>query len=399
MLPFVRMLEYGNVRPESTKVLNYFMDDGNATPLMWMHLSNGELWGTCSPTYGNMLGLPNGVTYYGSMHLAYSAVKTVWGSQYGTFLLNADNRLMFAGRLTIYDGTANTTPTWTDRTDFYSTYFNVQDIKKIVMNFNTVYILLNNGELWSHGANTNGFFGRGNTEVSYVPLLLKSTVLNCWLSTSNGLYQDISGKIYGTGNNIYRQMQTTSESTVYISWTELFAAQTAAVDYEFCALRVSSANFILYRTDGKYFCSGRNYSGSWGIGNINIDINVTMWNGQLSFKPGNLAFLYEGIMQVYWTNIITDDKGVLYFAGTLNGGGSYKEYSFTPAYHLNPGTDGNKCKISTNTRSFTVCEIGAAPSVYACGSSMTTSSGVGFTPLSTPLKETFTYIDDFNLGG
>lgn len=396
MIPFARLVQYGNILPMKDTVINFFLDEGNATPTMWLQLSNGELWGTCSPTYAHILGLPTTGTYYGSMHLAKSSTKIVWGNQYGTYVLSDDNKLWFAGRITIFDGTSSNTTTWEDKTDFYSQYFDITKIKKIIMNFNTVYILLNDGSLYSHGSNNNGFFGLGNTTPSYVPILIKTLVQDCWITTSNGVYQDFSGKIWGNGNNIYRQLQTTAESTVYNSWVQLFSAATSASDYEYNALRVCSAHFMLFRKDGKYHCSGRNYAGAWGIGNINVDSNVALYNAQLSFVPGNLLSLFGSSIQVYWTNIITDINGVVYYSGNMDGGGDSRFTSFVPQYPVQG--DGNNYRAYTNARMFALCELNSPPSVYAKGSLMTTSGGVGFTPLSTPLPETFTHITDFNLG-
>ncbi|AZU98482.1 hypothetical protein BZF66_05820 [Salmonella enterica] len=394
MIPFTRILEYGNKVAAPAKVIDFFLDSDNTAATMWMHLNNGELWGTCDKNYGYVLGFPVGVNYYGEMHLVKRDVKTAWGSTYGTFVLSNDDKLFYTGRQTIYDGTSNTA-TWVDKTSFYSTYFDILKIKKITMNYNTVYILLNDGSLYAHGKNDYGYFGSANKTPSFTPVLLKSSVQDCWITNINGVYQDLDGTFWGTGDNTYQQMQTTSQSTVYTTWTQLFSEATSEVDYEYNAFRISQTHFMLFRTDGKYYCSGRNYAGAWGIGNISVDANVRLYTAQLAFKPGNLLSLFGTSIQTYWTNILSDTNGVLYFAGYMDGGGGDRLLTFTPRYTVQG--NGNTYRAYTNTRMFALCALNMSPLLYAKGSGLTTSAGVGFTPLSTPLSENFTLITDFNL--
>ena len=391
MIPFARILNYGNT-VETALVKDFFLDDANASPTSWILLSNGELWGSCSQNYGYALALPITSPHYGQMYKSAENVDRAFGSTWGTFILTTDNKIMHTGRVYFYTGNADYVYQWTDRSSYYP--FIASDIKKIVFSAGTVMFLLNDGSVYGHGQNIYGVLGRGNETQILTPVLIRSNVNDIWLSGNNGVCQDNDGKFYATGNNSYRQMQTTS-TTNYTSWTQIFSAATSSVGYVYNAFRNGGTHFMLFSSDRRYFCSGRNYAGAWGIGNVSVDADVALYNATLPFEPGNLLSFFGTANQAYWTNMIVSIDGTVYYAGYTDGDGSSQNLTFLPTYTIQG--DGNMFRGQTNTRMFALCALGSPPNMYARGTATTQRNGVGFTPSSTPLGPTYLHITDFNL--
>lgn len=398
MLPFPIMSVYGNTKPLTKDIRDFYLDPATANSTMIVLLANGEMWGD---TYnGQYLGLGTSVNspqYFGGPYLSLTNVKSMFPCTWGTLAITNDNKVMYTGRAQPFVPADTTTyyNTWQDKTSFYTSVgIDISSIKKICMNSNSAYVLMNNGDLYAHGANSNGQFGLGNTTPISTPTIIKNTVDDIWTGSTNTVYRSAKN-FYATGTNSYYQLGNTS-STAQSTWLQIFTTASNNSSFTYNAFRFTDTYFLLYGTGTTFYAQGRNYTGAWGVGSVNIDQNVTSYTGTLPFTPSpNLQSFFGKGNHVYWTNLVISNANTMYIAGTANGGDGTNYYSFTP---LTVSGSVDDYRSGTSTRCYGVCNIKTSNIMYGRGSSTTTSSGYGWTPLSTPLKTSWTLINDFNFG-
>lgn len=386
MLPFGRMLSYGNIAPISLQVVDFFMSSA-AQPTIFMLLNNGEVWG--SALTGNNLGLGDAEPRYGKPYFVMQNVKKMYPHDTGILIITNEDKIMYTGWRRSFDGTVGSWSTFQDITSYYSG-INIPNIKKVQVSNNNAFILMQNGDIYGHGFNGNGELGFGDTAPRYVPTLIRSGATDVWMLNSNSIIQT-GRSFYGCGDNFYNQLGINGGGP-YTTWQQLFKSATDDSSFDINELRVSDTHFILYSTGKTFYANGRNYTGAWGIGNTGVDTKLINYKGTLSFIPGDLKSFFRGRKQIYWTNILLDSTGNLWICGTLNGGGGSNVYTFQPLSI--GGANGSAYVCGTSSRSYAVMDCTSGNYMYACGTS--SSDPAGFTPLSTPLPHTWSHITDFN---
>lgn len=388
MLPFVRLFDYGNITPGVPTPKDFFLDVSSGKPTMLMLLDNGEVWG-CSND-GQLLGLNTTASAYGKPYFVMENVKLMFASVWGTLLITNDNKVKYTGRQTMFNGSSNYWSTFQDFTTKYTAVgIDISTIEKVGFNTGTLFLRTTNGDLWGHGNNANGYFGKGNTVANYTPTKIKTNTLDFWLTNGNAIVQTGTKEFYATGDNYYYQMGVTTTGNI-TTWTQIFKDATDDPEFEYNAMRTSQATLILYGKGTTFYASGRNYMSSWGVSGAPVDVNTTLYKGTLPFVPGDLTYFYAGREQAYWTNLIIDTNGVLYISGTKDGGGG----SNAPIFEVLPTPSsavGFKC--GTATRSYAIMDCTGNQFMYARGTAL--SDPAGFTPMSTPLNHTWTHITDF----
>lgn len=213
--------------------------------------------------------------------------------------------------------------------------------------------------------------------------------MNFWLTNSNAVVQTGPKEFYATGGNIYYQLGVTTTGNI-TSWTQIFKNATDDPEFEYNTLRVTSTTIVLYGKGTTFYASGRNFMSAWGDSNAPVNVNTTMYKGTLSFIPGDLTYFFGNNEQMYWTTILIDTNGVLYIAGTKDGGGASQASTFE-VLPINGSAAGFKC--GTSTRSYAVVDCTGDQYMWVYGSPLTNPAG--FTPLSTPLKQVWTHVTDF----
>ena len=93
MLPFVRMLEYGNAAP-AAKVIKVQMDTGGIKPSLVALKADGTLYGTGDNSSNKFLNASSELTTWNLLH---SGVKDFWSYYGGILILTSTNQFLYCG--------------------------------------------------------------------------------------------------------------------------------------------------------------------------------------------------------------------------------------------------------------------------------------------------------------
>lgn len=197
MIPFARIIKYGNINPTVIKEIKKIKGTGNGAIYL---LSTGDMYSMGGSTYGEITGGAGGP------HLMAQNVDDCWGSLWGTLYLQ-NGRMIYNGvNITIGLGTA-TAPTAMknyDCTSLFTDIMQISEIKKIQMGWRTLYVLSNSGMLYGIGLNNAGqLTGAANATIPVSSFRLMSTgVLDFKTNNNNTVYVlKEDGKIYACGQN------------------------------------------------------------------------------------------------------------------------------------------------------------------------------------------------------
>jgi len=177
-----------------------------------------------------------------------------------------------------------------------------------------IYVLLEDGSLYTCGYNNAGQCGVGSTAAIPFLTLSATDVSKIFSHPSNGEYsvdqnrlfiQKTNGKIYGTGHNLYGALGV-GDFTNKTTWTEVTSLGTNVT--KLFNLGATYGIAVALKSDGTIWITGANNDGVLGVGNttnINVFTDVTtQWagvaNGVLDLKvSGGFAYYdsSQGIRQ------------------------------------------------------------------------------------------------------
>lgn len=160
MIPFVRILEYGNRAPSADKRVNDALQSHYGS-VYYLH-SDGNFYTLGSNSLGQ--GGTGNTNSTNAWTLVNSNVERYFGGVHGTIIIKKDKSIWYTGTRTALPMlSANTSGVWVDITQYFST-INVlaDDIKSCHISAG-IRILLNDGRWFYCGENTNGYLGTGNT--------------------------------------------------------------------------------------------------------------------------------------------------------------------------------------------------------------------------------------------
>ena len=361
MLPFGRMLSYGNIAPVPVIDFkkNLQLEYNNV-----MYLSeHGDLYGYGWNNFGQ-LGLGDN-TSRTSFVVLHTDVIAYWTGVHGAFLITSTGRIKFSGTTTAFPQIGNSVLSWVDVTDIFGA-LNIKhtDIKEISIS-ESVRVLLHDGRLFACGRNYYGECGNGTNQtistLSEMPInsidsifcsyfgthMLKGSDAYFFGTTSNGtggtgdaigtiiltpkltlsnvghisaLY-DITwwfsnGRVYWSGlNTQYQAGNGSSTSTPAISPTLNPAVGINVSDYDTLQAPSSIGNSSIGSPIVSYTnyvrLSGRNDYGQCGNGS-------TAYVPNLYLMPISVLGTWDNVKYVYRSNsisaIITKD-GKLYMCG------------------------------------------------------------------------------------
>lgn len=225
MIPFARMLEYGNVATKST-ILDLQANNTHLTLLT----SNGDLWCYGYSTVGSM-GVGVGVSYFeqGWYKSHISNVKTFSSNRLpSTVAVTTDNKVYVCGSVpaakfsTPNISTSNLA--WLDVTDHIPQEILDLGIKQVYNQTNYIAIMTYDNTIYSVGYTLGDSSvlmertWRKNSATSIVP-----TEIVGFEQTASGFtffVQDIDGFIYGLGYNGSRLI-TNASTSQYTTYTKL----------------------------------------------------------------------------------------------------------------------------------------------------------------------------------
>lgn len=299
MIPFARMIQYGNDIPRAAKIRSVKTLQYN----VFILLDDGRLYGR-GRNLNYQLGTGvNTPTIVEEWTLCLENVKEFWctGSVNGLLAVKYDGTWWSTGQQT-YRGLTTTYQVWTDISAIFSTVTNTY--KKIVIGSGVTLVLTNSGELYKMGYNSNGeaFTGNATTRVTTLTLTPEVNVVDigATMDTSSFiLYED--GTLKGAGASS--------------SWSTSSSLATTLTTITTGVLKINSENsynaVYLMKSDGIYV-AGCQFLGQLGDGvNGSASTSRNMYKIPAATNPGEVDYIGSSNYAVH----IRSTAGAWYFAG------------------------------------------------------------------------------------
>ena len=296
MIPFARMLEYGNVAPERIRITK--MDAG--TDHIALLYSNGELY-----TRGNggagRLGTGNTISNYTSWSLVLTDVKDVWCGNSFTIALKKDNTFWLVGNNNPF-GTTGNFLTWTERTSFFTDAGVLgSDIKQIELGSNSMYVLSRSNILYIAGRNLGGELGTGTASAVTQLTYKDSDVQLVSYCNDFAAYSKLDGTLYRSGYGAFYQRG--DGSTDYMLSSTVLPAPN---NMELIEFNVTSRDvYYLYRNKStgisSLYVNGTNSSGELGLNSTSIvpvQTTSSIYDGRVLSVKTRYSLLHKMIYTV-----------------------------------------------------------------------------------------------------
>lgn len=259
MLPFVRMLSYGNIKP----VGDVKKISAGVRHLMVLR-SNGDLYSTGLNTLGQG-GMNNkGISTVNKFNkTVLSGVKDVICGGYSSLAIMNDNSVLMCGRTSpLGNGYTETEiyELWTDISDLF-TQFNLDTVKiYITSGFISV---LDGTTLYSLGnyERSGIALGSGLTSLSTVFVQVATDVQKLFITDYPNLsfYLDSNRNVWGCGNNVYGSLGNATTTDIF-PYTKL----SCPVPINMIACTVQQG--VTFFGDTKTYMTGSSYNGGLGDG-------------------------------------------------------------------------------------------------------------------------------------
>lgn len=284
MLPFGRMLEYGNIRPNAPAVKKILTDN----KLEMVLIDDGSLYAHGQDDSYNWGGSTK-LNASGMLQLSSTGVDDFWLGV--CIIVRKGTTMLLSGSSYAFSGSNVTNQGFTDFSSFFST-IDVANIKKMICGY-TLFILMNDGTLYGRGFNRSGTVGLGHK--NYVP---------DWVQMGTdvaGIYGDNlgdtlivvknDGTVWGSGANNSLQIRTPVGDVTTL--VPMFNG--TAFDINFV---LYYSGVMLCTTDNKIYCTGTTLSGSGNHSKIyTINFNVGPMNKIYpainTNQLGSRVFLYS----------------------------------------------------------------------------------------------------------
>lgn len=264
MLPFARILEYGNILPQKPKIVD--VQGGSNRASYYILYDNGELYGFYDNFYGN-LGLGDRTNRTDKFYLINTNVKMFSAGPSSCVVLKNDNTIWHSGSKTVYTSGADFNLVPTNITSTFSSVLNTSSIKKIICTESTIQILTENGNLYGIGTNSYGQLGRSGVLTTCTLLVSSVQDISCSFATFG--YIDTSSNFYATGYNANGQLCTGSTANVFA-----FKLMDTGVQSIKCSLNTIQVQYLNSDIKG----SGQAGNGILGISTITSGNVMTLTN-------------------------------------------------------------------------------------------------------------------------
>ncbi|HAO2010366.1 hypothetical protein VWH05_05860 [Escherichia coli O157] len=217
MLPFARMVKYGNIAPAPPKFKKILANNYNVAVLT----SSGDLYVRGQNSNG-LLGLGHKETVT-TWTLSTSGVEDFWLSTTSLVIKKFNNEIWYSGSSTTVGMTGAAVSVWTSAMPTFNTL--TLPILDMAVSNQTTSVLLSDRTIWSTGAGAEGQLGNGTTTNNVNTKFVQSTVsteedqLPFKLFASNLMhgYVTANGWLYYTGRVNAISTSGTSLYTVYTS--------------------------------------------------------------------------------------------------------------------------------------------------------------------------------------
>lgn len=347
MLPFVRMLEYGNVAPAKEEVKSF----------------------GASASYFSVLSTKGDLYVSGGNNNSYFGVSSTTLTKIGDGITNAWYSV--SGRdsvLILKDGkyyqrgayySAGVSTTWNDLSTVMDKLF-AKDPSAQIMDLQVapgLHALMSNGDLYAIGSNIGGQMGTGNNSVQYDWVLLGSNVKKFIAGARTIVYLTNDGSIYGCGSNF-------NGSLLGADRTTFFKIGTGVYDNFYCIGRSNIKNILMHNTVDNFW---------YGTGTNTIARGGTLANGNIVSRftatPANMYRNNNNSEEGYTSSMIVG--GQLYICGWNMWGQTglgINANSNTDPFTIVPGATDVVFTLNTDQTSF---YMNSNKEVYGCGYGVT----------------------------
>lgn len=265
MIPFAKILDYGNTAPGLPgikKISSYntrgliLIEDGR----LYAHgVDNDYLWGGSTT-----------LDVTGSIVLSTQDVVNFW-TGYVTFALKTDGKMYATGSLYCFHNANTIQRGFTDVSQYFST-FDTSSIKKIIAGY-TAFVLLNDGKLYGRGYNRSGSIGNGTKNFVSDWVLISDDVKNIFGDSGGDTVFMIKNDntIWGAGSN--NSMQINSQSGVdQVTFTEVLKD----ISFTPNTIYYNGSGIVVISTDNIIHVTGSSNTGSSSLGqkSINVGFNI-----------------------------------------------------------------------------------------------------------------------------
>ena len=232
--------------------------------------NDGTLWGTGN-NYSGQLGLGDGHDRYAFTQITTNIdnIKEVYCGGSYTIILKNDGTLWGCGCNTFGQlGLGDKT----NRTTFTQITTNINDIKEIYCGGSHIFMLKNDGTLWSCGYNYNGQLGLGDNDDRYTFTEIATNandIKSICCGSHHTLILKNDGSLWGTGRNNCSQLGLgdTTDRTIFTQVT----TNINNIKEIYCG---ANHTFML-KNDGTLWGTGRNDFGDLGLKDTNYRTTFT----------------------------------------------------------------------------------------------------------------------------
>ena len=272
MIPFVRILNYGNVLAK-IEIVDVVTTYGN----VFVIYSDGKIYGMGDNSSGE-LGQGNTLDNYRNVwaEITVPNIKYITCAQSSIVYVTKDNKVYYTGSNLIFASTSNVTVP-TDITSRFSTFNLSED--EVMCGSRGMFVLRANGDLYACGQGTNasasqyGNVGLGSASSSTFKLLA-SGVRDVYSSISGAseasFYIKTNGDLYSTGRNGYGACGVgfASEQPTFTKVNTVFDSAIAGI---FCSNSASSVCTV----NGTIYSCGSRSGAQYGDGVTNGSTSTT----------------------------------------------------------------------------------------------------------------------------
>lgn len=264
MLPFVRMFEYGNVKP-STDIVDVITSYGN----IFVIYNDGIVFGSGDNSAGE-LGQNNTNSYRTKwVQMSTPNIKKITCSRNTTIILTEQNEVYICGAKNVLGFGNNVNALVPENiTSLFSTFDLSNDV--VMCGSSGIFVHRANGDLYAIGQGTNasaslyGNMGLGSTISTSFKLLasgVKKLVTSISSSSECSFYISNSGELWSTGRNGSGACGVgfAGEQPVFKKVTTVFDSPITNI---FCA----NSTAIVCTENGTLYGCGRRYIGECGDG-------------------------------------------------------------------------------------------------------------------------------------
>ncbi|MDI0694978.1 hypothetical protein NEP60_06865 [Escherichia coli] len=365
MLPFVRMIKYGNIAPGDDGRFKIYSSDS-----MYLHDTyTDKLYASSATNWGTGTGVSSS-----KFILSAENVKRVLlennSSDCQLYEEKGTGKVFITGNTKAFTGVTDRKTLWTECTTWITSGgINVSDIK-YMSSFNDmkVNLITNDGTLYCCGANNNSnlsSFGDGTNINSFNTFKRVDTITSVKKAVGN-IYLKEDNTLWGCGFNYYYQLGTGNQTSI----TGVTMIASDVIDFD-----VSYQSTFFIKSDNNLYACGKQFGAQYGN---EFGTGGTSSSTDIQYKTPTL--LSPGVYSLYTcvgnmaSHIVKGDE-VLYASGSnssgqLGVGNNINQYSYTPSY------------TSFNTS----CNLVRTPSgsliltdtskLYYCGASIVVMGGI-----------------------